>query len=224
MSLQLAFGSFGDFATLIQIIRELAILIRDAATMRRDIRRFTTFLDEYSATMSCIEDILKPGPVHVLPHTVLQCIRNAVREASRLIRNFITYMYKFRSKSWWGEIVIKRLRWVLWRKALSPSVRWYELHWKWPICECSFMCYHVLSFRHPLTWIVYDSGTSIRVIHMMSTSLPNQPVVHHIIFIDFFNRRMNIPLDWFKNEKVIRDEHYLSSCILVLYIALIGVS
>ena len=82
MSLQLAFGSFGDFSTLIRVIRELAILIRDAATMRRDIRRFTTFLDEYSATMSCIEDILKSGPVHMLPHTVLQCIRNAVREAS----------------------------------------------------------------------------------------------------------------------------------------------
>ena len=113
MSLQLAFGSFGDFATLIQIIRELAILIHDAATMRRDIRRFATFLDEYSATMSCIEDILKSGPSHVLPHTVLQCIRNAVREASRLIRNFITYMYKFQSESWWGEIVIKRLRWAL---------------------------------------------------------------------------------------------------------------
>ena len=113
MSLQLAFGSFGDFATLIQIIRELAIVIRDAATMRRDIRRFATFLDEYSATMSCIEDILKSGPVHMLPHTVLQCIKNAVHEASRLIRNFITYMYKFRSESWWGEIVIKRLRWAL---------------------------------------------------------------------------------------------------------------
>ena len=113
MSLQLAFGSFGDFATLIQIIRELAILIRNAATMRCDIRRFATFLDEYSATMSCIEDILKSGPVHVLPHTVLQCIRNAVRESSRLICNFITYMYKFRSESWWGEIVIKRLRWAL---------------------------------------------------------------------------------------------------------------
>ena len=113
MSLQLAFGSFGDFSTLIRVIRELAILIRDAATMRRDIRRFTTFLDEYSATMSCIEDILKSGPVHMLPHTVLQCIRNAVREASRLIRNFITYMYKFRSESWWGEIMVKRMRWAL---------------------------------------------------------------------------------------------------------------
>ena len=35
MSFQLAFGSFGDFVTLIQIIQELATLIRDAVMMRR---------------------------------------------------------------------------------------------------------------------------------------------------------------------------------------------
>ena len=113
MSLQLAFGSFGDFVTLIQIIRELSVLIRDAAMMRRDIQRFVTFLDEYSTTMSCIEDILRSGSAHMLPPKVLQCIKNAVREASRLIRNLITYMNKFRSESWWGDVVIKRLRWAL---------------------------------------------------------------------------------------------------------------
>ena len=113
MSLQLAFGSFGDFVTLIQIIRELSVLIRDAVMMRRDIQRFVTFLDEYSTTMSCIEDILRSGPSHILPPKVLQCIKNAVREASRLVRDFITYMHKFRSESRWGEVVVKRLRWAL---------------------------------------------------------------------------------------------------------------
>ena len=113
MSLQLAFGSFGDFVTLIQIIKELTKLIHDAVMMRRDIRRFVLFLEEYSTTMSCINNMLKWGPVHMLPPDVLQCIKNSVDEASRLIRNFVTYMHKFRSESWWGEIVIKRLRWAL---------------------------------------------------------------------------------------------------------------
>ena len=87
-----SFGSFGDFVTLIQIIRELSVLIRDAVMMRRDIQRFVTFLDAYSTTMSCIEDILRSGPSHILPPKVLQCIRNAVREASRLIRDFFAYI------------------------------------------------------------------------------------------------------------------------------------
>ena len=113
MSLQLTFGSFGDFVTLIQIIRELTMLIHDAVMMRHDIRRFITWLDEYSTAMSCIEDILKKGPAYMLPLKVLRCIKNAVGEASRLIRNFITYMHKFRSNSWWGEIVIRRIRWAL---------------------------------------------------------------------------------------------------------------
>ena len=113
MSLQLAFGSFGDFATLIQIIRKLTDLIRDAVMMRRDIRRFVTFLDEYSATMSCIKGILESGSAHILPPDVLRCIKNAVDEASRLTRHFIVYMHKFRSESWWGEIVVKRMRWAL---------------------------------------------------------------------------------------------------------------
>ena len=113
MSLQLAFGSFGDFTTLIQIIRKLTTLIRDAVMMRRDIRRFVTFLDEYSATMSCIKGILESGSAHMLPPDVLQCIKNAVDEASRLIRNFITYMHKFRSEAWWGGIMVKRMRWAL---------------------------------------------------------------------------------------------------------------
>ena len=113
MSLQLAFGSFGDFTTLIHIIRELATLIHSGVMMRRDIRRFITFLNEYSTTMSCIRDVLKSGPVHMLPFAVLECIKDALGEASRLIHNFITYMHKFRSESWWGEIVIKRLRWAI---------------------------------------------------------------------------------------------------------------
>ena len=113
MSFQLAFGSFGDFVTLIQIIQELATLIRDAVMMPRDMQQFATFLNEYSETISCIEDILQSGPVFVLPPKILQRILKAVGEASRLIRNFITYMHKFRSESWWGEIVIKRLRWAL---------------------------------------------------------------------------------------------------------------
>ena len=113
MSLQLAFGSFGDFVTLIQLIQELATLIRDAVMMRRDMQQFATFLNEYSETISCIEDILQSGPVFVLPPKILQRILKAVDEASRLIRNFITYMHKFRSESWWGEIVIKRMRWAL---------------------------------------------------------------------------------------------------------------
>ena len=113
MSFQLAFGSFGDFVTLIQIIQELATLIRDAVMMPRDVRQFHTFLNEYSETISCIENILQSGPVFVLPPNILQRILKAVGEASRLIRNFITYMHKFRSESWWGEIVIKRMRWAL---------------------------------------------------------------------------------------------------------------
>ena len=52
MSLQLAFGSFGDFVTLIQIIRELSALIRDAVMMRRDIQRFVTFLDRKSTRLN----------------------------------------------------------------------------------------------------------------------------------------------------------------------------
>ena len=113
MSFQLAFGSFGDFVTLIQIIQELATLLHDAVMMRRDIRKLLTFLNEYSETISCIEDILESGLVFMLPPKALQRVLNAVGEASRLIRNFITYMHKFRSESWWGEIVIKRLRWAL---------------------------------------------------------------------------------------------------------------
>ena len=113
MSFQLAFGSFGDFVTLIQIIQELATLIRDAVMMPRDIQQFATFLNEYSETISCIENILQSGPVFVLSPNILQRILKAVGEASRLIRNFITYMHKFRSESWWGEIVIKRMRWAL---------------------------------------------------------------------------------------------------------------
>ena len=123
MSLQLAFGSFGDFVTLIQIIQELATLLRDAVMMRRDIRKFHTFLNEYSETISSIKDILQSGPVFVLPPQVLQRILNAVGEASRLIRNFITYMHKFRSESWWGEIVIKRMRWALVGKKELTSLK-----------------------------------------------------------------------------------------------------
>ena len=107
MSFQLAFGSFGDFVTLIQIIQELATLIRDAVMMRRDMQQFATFLNEYSETISCIEDILESGLVFMLPPKALRRILNAVGEASRLIQNFITYMHKFRSESRWGEIVIK---------------------------------------------------------------------------------------------------------------------
>ena len=113
MSLQLTFGSFGDFVTLIQIIQELATLLHDAVMMRRDIQKLLTFLNEYSETISCIEDILESGLVFMLPPKALQRVLNAVGEASRLIRNFITYMHKFRSESWWGEIVIKRMRWAL---------------------------------------------------------------------------------------------------------------
>ena len=112
MSLQLAFGSFGDFVTLIQIIQELATLLHDAVMMRRDIRKLITFLNEYSETISCIEDILESGLVFMLPPKALQRILNAVAETSRLIQNFIAYMHKFRSELWWGEIVIKRLRWA----------------------------------------------------------------------------------------------------------------
>ena len=113
MSFQLAFGSFGDFVTLIQIIQELATLIRDAVMMRRDMQQFATFLKVYSATMSSLSNTLNMMPKNMLLPDVLKCIEDAVAEASRLIRNFITYMYKFRSESWWGEIVIKRLRWAL---------------------------------------------------------------------------------------------------------------
>ena len=112
MSLQLAFGSFGDFVTLIQIIQELATLLRDAVMMPRDIRKFHTFLNEYSETISSIKDILQSGPVFVLPPQVLQ-----------LVRNFITYMHKFRSESWWGEIVIKRMRWALVGKKELTSLK-----------------------------------------------------------------------------------------------------
>ena len=113
MSFQLAFGSFGDFVTLIQIIKELATLIHDAVMMRRDMQQFATFLRVYSATISSLSNTLRMMPKDMLLPEVLKCIEDAVAEASRLIRNFITYMYKFRSESWWGEIVIKRLRWAL---------------------------------------------------------------------------------------------------------------
>ena len=113
MSLQLTFGSFGDFVTLIQIIQELTTLLHDAVMMRHDIQKLLTFLNEYSETISCIEDILESGLVFMLPPKALRRILNAVAEASRLIRKFITYMHKFRSESWWGEIVIRRMRWAL---------------------------------------------------------------------------------------------------------------
>ena len=113
MSLQLAFGSFGDFATLVQVIRELATLIRDAVMMRRDIERFATFLDTYSAAISCIEEVLRTGPVYMLSPKILLCIQDALKKASKLTRNFIAYMHKFRSDSWWGKVVIKRMRWAL---------------------------------------------------------------------------------------------------------------
>ena len=37
---------------------------------------------------------------------------------------------------------------------------------------------------------------------IMSISLPNQPTMYCITFIDFFNHRLNIPLDWCMNEEV----------------------
>ena len=95
------------------MIQELATLIRDAVMMRRDMQQFATFLKVYSATMSSLNNTLRMMPKNMLLPDVLKCIEDAVAEASRLIRNFITYMYKFRSESWRGEIVIKRLRWAL---------------------------------------------------------------------------------------------------------------
>ena len=81
--------------------------------MRRDMQQFATFLDDYSEAISCIEDIFESKLIFILPPKTFQRILKAVGEASRLIRNFITYMHKFRSESWWGEIVIKRMRWAL---------------------------------------------------------------------------------------------------------------
>ena len=37
---------------------------------------------------------------------------------------------------------------------------------------------------------------------IMSISLPNQPTMYCITFIDFFNHRLNILLDWCMNEEV----------------------
>ena len=113
MSLQLAFGSFGDFVTLIQITKKLAEVIRDAMATRHDIQQFATFLNSYSTTMSTLKDTLDKMPKDILPPTVLRSIEDAVAEASRLMVNFMIYMNKFRSESWWGGFVIEHLRWAL---------------------------------------------------------------------------------------------------------------
>ena len=54
-----------------------------------------------------------------------------------------------------------------------------------------------------------SSGTNIRVISIMSTSLPNQPVMHYITFIDWYNRRVNISMDWCMNDEVMCSSSYL---------------
>ena len=46
------------------------------------------------------------------------------------------------------------------------------------------------------------SAINLRMLWIMSISLPNQPTVHCITFIDFFDHRMDIPLDWCKSEEV----------------------
>ena len=49
---------------------------------------------------------------------------------------------------------------------------------------------------------VYHSSSITTVVSIVSTSPPNQPVMHCITFTDVFNQTMNIPLDWFSDRKV----------------------
>ena len=117
MLLQPTFGSFGDFVTLIQITLEVKKLIQDGVMMRRDVRKFTLFLDHYCRTMYCIHCHLNSQLSYVPPCEDLNCINDAAEESTRLVHNFKIYMNSFRSDSWWGQIIVQRVRWALVGKA-----------------------------------------------------------------------------------------------------------
>ncbi|KAK7691039.1 hypothetical protein QCA50_006142 [Cerrena zonata] len=183
---QLAFGSFGDIVTLIQIAMIIQDIVVKNIAFHNRMKALSTFIDDYIGGLVCLRCIIDTPATQSLPPEAKTAINGALARSTSLLEKFRNKVERSSRRS-----TIQRFIQRLWFSFLS-SPQFKELR-------------ESLSSESTFMTQMFSAYT-FATVHRIESNIPRHPKSHHVFLTDFLgNDNIWVRMEFLQSQQAFDD-------------------